>query len=91
MFVSEYLVTEHYGGPEEGGWHYYRRHFKRLITPRHVDLATARAIAVRKNGEQRAYLDTLSYSRRYEDKISFCVESIPRTDDTSREPRPYYC
>ena len=28
MFVSKYLVSRHYGGPEEGGWWYDRWQFK---------------------------------------------------------------
>lgn len=92
VIVSEYEVDRCYGGPEEGGWWFYRSHFVRLVTPRNVDRATAFAIARRKNKAQRDYLDSLSfYERRAEDKITFCVERKPRYKDNSKDPRPHYC
>jgi hypothetical protein len=31
MFASEYLVSRHYGGPEEGGWWYDWSDFKAVV------------------------------------------------------------
>lgn len=94
MFVSEYLVTEHYGGPEEGGWWYVRYHFVRLVTPRRYDKATARSIARQKNAAYNAHLKSLSYGeqrRERERRTAYLTERTPRESDTSRMPRPHYC
>jgi len=31
LLVSQYELTRHYGGPEEGGWYYDRHQFIRLF------------------------------------------------------------
>jgi hypothetical protein len=31
IYISEYFVTREYGGPEEGGWWYNNRTFKRIV------------------------------------------------------------
>lgn len=97
MEVSEYNVTRHYGGPEEGGWWYDRHEFVRVImSTDDEEAAFARARALnaeaRENKEQP---DGKCYQGRFSvadptDKV-FYVDREPRENDNMNEPRPHYC
>jgi hypothetical protein len=83
--ISLYEMTVHYGGPEEGGWHYYREHFVAAVVP----------VIAQRMGD---VLDEVRYvnghlkdqADRYGDGPFVTIERFPGESDTSDRPRPHY-
>ena len=44
VYISEYSVSRHYGGPEEGGWWYDWCDFVRVVKVFDVDLSGAESV-----------------------------------------------
>lgn len=102
VFVSQYEVTRHYGGPEEGGWYYDRHRMVAVVTKirENEALTSARntATAIRRS------LNRLARRQRIEDRrpqgrfsvhggadVEYRIERTPGEDDDTNQPRPHYC
>lgn len=92
FFVVGYDVSQHWGGPEEGGWHYYREEQQGdpitvVKGERHFAESVCRSlnrIARRKHKEEWG-----SYSNQ--PQRQFTIDRWPGESDNSRDPRPHYC
>jgi hypothetical protein len=84
-FVSEYVTTQQYGGPEEGGWYYYSTEF--VQTKKYSSNRTARKVADRLRNEYNLN-DRYSWEERYHCAIESKNE-IGRQDNM-KEPTPHY-
>lgn len=88
-YVVTYELTQHYGGPEEGGWWYW------VITPcsweKYSSNRSARFIKEKLEFEWRDYNKNRSNSNQGH-AFSFNVESKKELGklDTSNKPRPRY-
>lgn len=91
ILVSEYFVTRHYGGPEEGGWYYDWWNFHRTMRAfaceeeafAYCREMNAKADANRENGGLGRYSVFGSAD------VVYTTESYGGERET-RE-RPYYC
>lgn len=52
LYVSEYEVSRHYGGPEEGGWWYDHDEFVKCLSA-HANREDAEAEATKRNERAR--------------------------------------
>jgi hypothetical protein len=84
-WVTEYTMTQCYGGPEEGGWWYTV--YEVVKSKKYSTARTAHA------EQQRQFKNWEDYNRyNYDDRRIFCVESWKDLgiEDNSNKPRPIY-
>jgi hypothetical protein len=84
-FVTEYVDSQCYGGPEEGGWYFW------VTEAVQAKKFSSNRSAKRYAEEQNA--DYVDYNRyNYSDRHRFVIESkreLGKQDNTN-EPRPHY-
>jgi hypothetical protein len=94
VYVSEYSTTRHYGGPEEGGWYYDVRKFEKVI--RSEDERDA-AFACARRWNRKAKEGRIAGGRpqgRFSvlggADVSYFVEDVAGSHDTTKDPVPHY-
>lgn len=104
MVLSKYAVTQHYGGPEEGGWWYYRHaHVGTLATGTQEQMEHLREGLLRysnslKVADEYANAGRLASMPDDEPISGFAldageeliIEEFEKEYDDSDQPRPYY-
>jgi hypothetical protein len=94
FYISEYSVSRHYGGPEEGGWWYDIREFVKTwaaYTDGDDALTVCRRLNVETQEAERE--DRHHYGRGSVlggEDCEWTVERHPAEEDNTREPRPHY-
>lgn len=93
--ISEYGISRHYGGPEEGGWWYDRHHFVRVVAWANDEedaFAIARGLNDRAAEERKANNDPgrSSVCAGTNEDVAYMAEPHPGKFDDTREPRPHY-
>lgn len=99
VFVSQYEVTRHYGGPEEGGWWYDR---SKAIEPASILTGIDRKETYRQAFHITRALNRVAQAMRKEGcelgrfsvsggiDVVFLIEEKFGEQDDMDEPRPHY-
>ena len=89
IWISMYVITRHYGGPEEGGWWYNRYdHYCTMNIPNKMDQVIAAEDYFLSIAEKEELIEGDIYSSLGGQDVSIFLEEDPGRMQTTR--RPHY-